>query len=99
MKGQKEYIVICQQAWMNESGFGVDYNWDRERFSTRQKAIKHGWKVRGSDDFNIAEISDDDFLWFGWMDQKINEDAETMTEIAEAIGLYFSRAALEASKP
>ncbi len=87
LEGVTEFIVIFQQAWMNESGFGINYSWDSERFSTRRKAIKHGWRERGSDDFNIGEVQGDTLAWFGWMDERINEDAETMQEIAEAIGL------------
>jgi hypothetical protein len=51
--------------------------------------IKHGWEVRGSDDFNIAQTYGDDLIWFGWMDQRIDEDEDTMREIAEAVGLTF----------
>lgn len=85
----EEFIVICQQAWMNETGFGIGYDWDGRRFSTRAKAIKHGWKERGSDDFNIAIVAGDALLWFGWMDQDIGESSDTMAEIAEATGLVF----------
>lgn len=84
-----EFIVICQSAWMNESGFGIDYGWDGERFNNRADAIEHGWDIRGSDDFNIAQTYGDDLVWFGWMDRRIDEDDETMREIAEAIGLTF----------
>lgn len=84
-----DYIVICQSAWMNESGFGINYGWDGERFRTIAKAVKHGWKTRGSDDFNIAHVDGEKLVWFGWMDEQINEEAATMEEIAEAIGLEF----------
>lgn len=84
-----EHIVICQSAWMNEIGFGISYDWDGERFDSRKKAIKHGWKLRGSDDFNTAEVEGDRLTWFGWMDERMPEDDATMTEIAEAIGLTF----------
>lgn len=96
MQLEREYIVICQSAWMNESGFGINYGWDRERFKTRAKAIKHGWKLRGSDDFNIAEICGETLTWFGWMDQPMDEDDDAMLEIADAIGLdYEPRRALK----
>jgi len=85
-----EFIVICQSAWMNASGYGIHYGWDGERFNNRNDAIKHGWKLRGSDDFNIAQTYGDDLIWFGWMDQRIDEDENTAREIAEAIGLMFN---------
>lgn len=87
-----EYIVICQSAWMNERGFGISYDWDGERFTTSKRAIKHGWKLRGSDDFNVARVQGDRLIWFGWMNEKMDESAETMAEIAEAIGLDFEAA-------
>lgn len=95
-----EFIVICQSAWMNESGFGIHYGWDGARFNNRNDAIKHGWKLRDSDDFNIAQTYGDDLIWFGWMDQRIDEDEDTMREIAESAGLTFDPRwyALEFSK-
>jgi hypothetical protein len=95
-----EFIVICQSAWMNDTGFGIGYDWDRCRFNNRADAIRHGWKALGSDDFNIAQTYGDDLVWFGWMDERIGEDEETMREIAGAIGLTFDPRwyALEFSK-
>ncbi|WP_182421996.1 hypothetical protein [Aureimonas sp. ME7] len=84
-----EFIVVCQSAWMNADGFGITYNWDGERFNNRNDAIKHGWKLRGSDDFNIAILYGDDLIWWGWMDQRIEEAEEDAAEIAEALNLTF----------
>ena len=84
-----EFIVICQSAWCNDTGFGIHYGWDGERFNNRNAAIKHGWKLRDSDDFNIAQTYGDDIVWFGWMDRRIDEDEDTMREIAESAGLTF----------
>mgnify|MGYP000930837304 FL=1 len=84
-----EFIVICQSAWCNDTGYGINYGWDGERFNNRKDAIKHGWKLRDSDDFNIAQTYGDDLIWFGWMDQRIDEDEDTMREIADAVGLTF----------
>lgn len=92
MTSKADFIVICQSAWMNDSGFGINYSWDRERFSTRKRAIKHGWKVRGSDDFNIGIVEDDKLVWFGWMDEPMDDD---IVEIADGIGLKAGRAALK----
>ncbi len=84
-----EFIVVLQQAWMNAEGYGINYGWDGERFATLAEATKHGWETRDSDDFNIAHVDGDKLLWFGWMDEQISEDDETMSEIADAIGLEF----------
>lgn len=84
-----EFIVICQSAWMDETGFGINYSWDGARFNNRADAIKHGWKLRDSDDFNIAQTYGDDLIWFGWMDQRMDEGDDDMREIAKSIGLNF----------
>ncbi len=87
-----DYIVICQSAWMNESGYGITYGWDRKRFSNLPDAMKHGWELRGSDDFNTARVEGDNLTWFGWMDQCMDEDHQTMAEIAAEIGLKYQPA-------
>lgn len=84
-----EFIVIFASAWCNEFGIGISYSWDGQRFNNRNDAIKHGLRERGSDDFNIGQTYGDDLVWFGWMDQRMDEDEETMREIAENIGLTF----------
>jgi len=84
-----EFIVILQSAWCNQSGVGINYSWDGERFNNRNDAIRHGFKLRRSDDFNIAQTYGDDLIWFGWMDQRMDEGEETVREIAEEIGLTF----------
>ncbi len=89
-----EYIVIVQSAWMNQTGFGIHYGWDGERFATLKKARKHGFEIRDSDDFNIGHVIGDHLIWFGWMDERIAEDDATMLEIAEACRLKFDRALL-----
>lgn len=95
-----EFIVIFASAWCNSGGVGISYSWDNQRFNNRNDAIKHGLKTRGSDDFNIGQTYGDDLIWFGWMDERMDEDEETMCEIAEDIGLDFDPRwyALEFSK-
>lgn len=84
-----EFIVIFGAAWCNDLGVGVSYSWDRVRFNNRNDAIKHGLRTRGSDDFNIGQTYGDDLIWFGWMDQRMDEDEESMRSIADDIGLTF----------
>ncbi len=86
----QEFIVICASAWANAGGYGISYSWDGQRFNNRDDAIKHGWELRGSDDFNIGQTYGDDLIWFGWMDRRHHEDDDTMREIAEAVGLNFN---------
>lgn len=84
-----EFIVIIASAWCNDTGFGIRYSWDGERFNNRADAIKHGLELRYSDDFNIGQTYGDDLILIGWMDERHNEDEATMREIAESIGLTF----------
>ena len=85
-----EFIVIIGTAWCNSSGIGINYSWDGERFNNRNDAIKHGLELRRSDDFNIGQTYGDDLVWMGWMDQRHDEDEETMRDIAEQIDLTFN---------
>lgn len=84
-----EFIVIFASAWCNDHGIGISYSCDGERFNNRNDAIKHGLKTRGSDDFNIGQTYGDDLIWFGWMDERMDEDEDSMRDIAENIGLDF----------
>ncbi len=84
-----EFIVIIASAWCNDTGIGIHYSFDGERFNNRSDAIKHGCKTRGSDDFNIGQTYGDDLVWFGWMDERIDETEDDMREIAESAGLTF----------
>lgn len=84
-----EFIVIIGSAWCNDSGIGISYSWDGERFNNRNDAIKNGFELRGSDDFNIGQTYGDDLIWIGWMDERHVEDEDTMADIAEELGLTF----------
>ncbi|WP_353614812.1 antitoxin [Mangrovibacter phragmitis] len=83
----KQFIVINQYAWCNDSGCGITYASDHEAFNDRENAIKHGFEITGSDDFNIGVIEDEKLISFDWMDKPVGESKETINEIAEAIGL------------
>ena len=82
-----EYIVICAQAWCNASGYGIVHGWDGERFSDRAAAIKHGFKVRESDDFNIGVLVKGRLKSLDWMEKPIGETPETLKEIERELGL------------
>ena len=81
-----KYIVIQQYWWCNEKGGGVEYTSDCVKFDKRDKAIKHGFKMQGSDDFNIGVIENGHLISFDWMANPIDESDESLKEIAEALG-------------
>lgn len=82
----KTFIVIQQHLWCNEKGHGIEYTTDSIESDDRDNAIKRGLKMQGSDDFNIGVIDGGRLVSFDWMDKPVGESAETLAEIAEAIG-------------
>ena len=87
MTDTTKYIVILRSGWCNETGHGLNCSSDLEGFDKRDKAIKHGFKVQGSDDFNIGVVTNGKLVSLDWMDKSLNESEETLAEIAEQIGL------------
>ncbi|MGK3497605.1 antitoxin [Citrobacter youngae] len=83
----ESYIVIQQYLWCNENGGGIGYTSDCVEFNARDKAIKHGFKMQGSDDFNIGVIEDGKLISFDWMGKSVGESEDTLAQIAELIGL------------
>ena len=82
-----KFIVIQQRLWCNERGHGVEYSSDLEEFDSRKEAIRHGFEIAESDDFNIGVIENGLLVSFDWMERTVGETQETINEIADAIGL------------
>lgn len=75
------WIVICQQVIASPgSAWSISYEWDGQRFPTRQAAIKHGWEIRESDDFNVCSLKDNALTGFYWMNDDMN-DPEGAAEV------------------
>ncbi len=86
MSAPTEFLVICQQIVTGENGFEVCYEWDGQRFLDRKAAIKHGFKIRSSDDFNIAVVRDETLISFDWMERPVEgNDAAALLKIQEGI--------------
>ena len=80
-----EYVVLCGQVvGGNERPFVIVYNCDGKRFQKRHGAIRHGLKIRGSDDFNIGVIKDGKLVSLDWMDTVVESDPEELREVAES---------------
>lgn len=92
---KKSYIVIQQHWWCNADGHGVEYTTDGIEFEKRDRAIKHGFKMQESDDFNIGVIENGRLISFDWMAKPVGESPETLAEIAEAIGYGVTSVSLE----
>jgi len=87
MTDTTKYIVIQCSAWCNSTGCGLTYSSDLEEFEKRDKAIKHGFKVQESDDFNIGVVTNGKLVSLDWMAESLDESAENLAEITEQIGL------------
>lgn len=90
-RGHIAYIVICQSVVGEPgAGYGVSYDSDLRLFSDRSNAIRHGFKVRDSDDFNIGVVEDAvTLVGFDWMEQPCK--GHSLATIAEHIGLEAKR--------
>lgn len=82
----KSYIVILQYLWCKETGGGIEYTSDCVKFDKRDKAIRNGFKLRESDEFNIGVIDGGKLISFDWMDKPVGESEDTLAQIAELIG-------------
>lgn len=82
-----KYIVILQRAWCNDSGSGIDYHSDLVEFDNRDKAIKHGFKLQDSDDFNIGVLTNGILTSFDWMAKPLAENKDSLARIANGIGI------------
>jgi len=83
-----EYIVLCGQiVGGNGAPFETVYGFDGERFGDRKKAIRHGLKARGSDDFNIGVIENGKLVSLDWMDECGETNPAILEPIAEQICL------------
>jgi hypothetical protein len=82
----REFVVLCGQiVGSQENGFETIYGFDGERFTDRRKAISHGLKIRGSDDFNIGVLHDGKLVSLDWMDKVVDADPNILNPIMKFI--------------
>ncbi|EOD4114474.1 hypothetical protein ACVT81_000541 [Yersinia enterocolitica] len=82
-----KYIVILQRAWCNDSSSGINYHSDLVEFDKRDKAIKYGFELQDSDDFNIGVLTNGVLTSFDWMAKPIAETKDSLAKIANGIGI------------
>jgi len=84
-----KYIVITSQLVGSDTiPWKIEHYWDGRLFGERQLAVSHGFRTRGSDDFNIGVVNRDNSLhsiW--WMDKDLHEPPETLRDIEQEIYL------------
>lgn len=87
-----DYIVITSQAEDGGStGFSIIHYWDARTFTHKSDAVSHGFRSRGSDDFNIGVVRNGRLLSVWWMDHQVSEPQDALTAIGQEIGLEASR--------
>lgn len=82
------YIVLCAQVvGGNGRPFDINYNFDGKRFRCRHKAIAHGLKLRGSDDFNIGVLKRKKLVSLDWMNEPTDTEPDVLRLIESQICL------------
>ena len=85
---KREYIVLCGQIVGGDGRpFETIYGFDGARFRSRDQAIQYGFKIRGSDDFNIGVVGSNKLLSLDWMEKPVDTDPTVLSAIAEQIFL------------
>jgi hypothetical protein len=87
-EGEKvNYIVLCGQI-VGSGPYRFEYWTDYARFTFIKDAIKHGFDLRGSDDFNIGVIEEGRLVRIDWMDTNIVEqDPDELALMHAQLGL------------
>lgn len=81
-----QFIVLCGQV-VGSGPFTVEYGFDGERFDDRNSAIRHGFKIRQSDDFNIGVLRNGKLVSRDWMENTVDSDPSVLAEIGQQICL------------
>lgn len=94
----KQFLVVCQKAWLNESGHGVDYMPSGPLGTDRAALVAAAFDDLGHDDFNVATVVDGRVVAFGGADRDFGPDEDgaphyghDLGEITRACGLGGSR--------
>jgi hypothetical protein len=72
------HIVGTPQNWETV------WTWDEKYHPTRDAAVRAGFGLTGSDDFDLGEVRNGILVWFGWMDKE--HPPEDWAAVAGALG-------------
>lgn len=80
-------VVFPQVVGSPGNGYSTEYESDMTVFVRRDSAIAHGFKTRGSDDFNLGLIDKDGLLvGLDWMDTPVERDPLVMARVRASLG-------------
>jgi hypothetical protein len=82
-----EYMVLFGQV-VGSGPFRIEYWTDYARFGFLPDAVKRGFELRDSDDFNIGVIEYGKLVRVDWMDKTVVEqDPDELAAISAQLGL------------
>ena len=87
MEKEIKFIVILAHALCSNGNIGIDHSTDGRKFDTSAEAIKHGFTLGRSDDFNIGEVDGGKLMAVYWMDKRLDEKPEDLAEIEKDLCL------------
>lgn len=83
-----EYVTLCGSVITTPNGgFDIIYGHDGKRFANRKDAIRNGFKLRDSDDFNVGVVYDGKLISVDWMEEPVDTDPEILKKIQDEIWL------------
>lgn len=79
-KGDTYAVLFGPPQGNPEQGFWFDYRWLSAELQTHAQAVREGFKVQGSDDFNIGAIRDGKLAAVLWMHEVCDDAPDVLAE-------------------
>jgi hypothetical protein len=88
-RGLRTYQAIASHVIGSAKyGFSIERVPLGESHTVKDAAIADGFRLCGSDDFNVVVIERDRVIAVYWMDNLLNEPPDLLAEIGYQIGLF-----------
>lgn len=80
------WIVITGSVTGDDRhGFGTEYTSYLREFSHKSDAVRHGFTLGRSDDFNLGFVRGGRLESMWWMDERVYQDAKHLKEVPERL--------------
>jgi hypothetical protein len=83
------FIVLSVEAWSDGSKFSTEYRWNKKRYPNESIARETETRLRGHDDFAVAEVSGDKLLAVCTMTDGKRINKKELEKISVHIGLRY----------
>lgn len=78
-----QYRVVIASAWMNDTGYGINYHPQPKSHPTLTAAIREGFTEHDrSDDFNVGVWRQEALVALLWMDEIVDDDPAVLAKVA-----------------